>query len=777
MGRLARAFGAGVTLVLSFSAQAAPSCIWFADDKGVFQVSTDTNQISQTISLKDTRQLVMNAQDCGVWVVPNGRVLLQYDGNANLMQRIDLLTQIKKLGNIDQISIDPYDNSLWVSDGTQLGHVSVRGQLLVLIKAAQPIKQIAVALDESVWALSDQSLLHYDSQGKLLGVFDIGGMIAKPQFHAIDSLGGLLWLAGERVLAQLNSNQQTHANLVIATRHKVQALALNPLTGILWVALESQLLAYGSDGSLIKTVDLKPFGIKEPDILVFDPISQSLWMQSKHSVSRFDADGNFVVSLSTIGNDDVLAAPAFAVVPKVQIVSPSQNGLTNNPQLPLALAFSALCNDEPCNFANSYFKSYSLSATLNAQDISAGFVFDTNTAHSTFVPPVRLPEGQNTLSASVKDSFGHMSDTVTSAFTIDTIPPHFVNVTPADGNFLTTPQIQIQGTVDDPTARVVLQGVGPSTTSPSFSFSVNLNSGLNTFNLSAIDPAGNVTSQILNLTFSETVSLNVTALAGGATISNDSVTVRGTFQGPPNIGITVNGVVATVSGNTFIAASVPLQLGPNTLTVNAITPQGNTAIQTINVTSSGPAPIKVSASPQTGIAPLQVNFSVTNSTTNTITQITADFDGSGVSFSTTNPSQPIAFSYNQPGTYQATFNITDASGVTTTQQLTIVAQDVAQLDQVLKTAWNGFTAALASRNTAQVQQYLNSQAQAKYGPIFSALQPNLPQIVSSFTTPQLTNISNTLGEYVVGRTIDGVNHIFFIYFLRDIDGVWRIDSM
>ncbi len=45
------------------------------------------------------------------------------------------------------------------------------------------------------------------------------------------------------------------------------------------------------------------------------------------------------------------------------------------------------------------------------------------------------------------------------------------------------------------------------------------------------------------------------------------------------------------------------------------------------------------------------------------------------------------------------------------------------------------------------------------------------------TAPQLANVSNELGEYVIGRTINGVKQIFFIYFLRDIDGVWRLDSM
>jgi hypothetical protein len=42
MGRLARALSAGFTLVFSISAQAAPSCIWFAGKGDIFQIVAGT---------------------------------------------------------------------------------------------------------------------------------------------------------------------------------------------------------------------------------------------------------------------------------------------------------------------------------------------------------------------------------------------------------------------------------------------------------------------------------------------------------------------------------------------------------------------------------------------------------------------------------------------------------------------------------------------------------------------------------------------------------------
>lgn len=54
---------------------------------------------------------------------------------------------------------------------------------------------------------------------------------------------------------------------------------------------------------------------------------------------------------------------------------------------------------------------------------------------------------------------------------------------------------------------------------------------------------------------------------------------------------------------------------------------------------------------------------------------------------------------------------------------------------------------------------------------------NMVAIVGSYSAPQLASVSNDIGEYVVNRTINGVNQVFFIYFLRDTDGVWRLDTM
>ena len=96
---------------------------------------------------------------------------------------------------------------------------------------------------------------------------------------------------------------------------------------------------------------------------------------------------------------------------------------------------------------------------------------------------------------------------------------------------------------------------------------------------------------------------------------------------------------------------------------------------------------------------------------------------------------------------------------------------------MLRAVWGGFTTALASRDTAQALQYFNFQGQTKYGSVLTTLLPQMPSIAASFSPLQSMTLGVGIGEYAVNRLVDGVNQIFLIYFVRGVDGVWRLDSM
>ncbi|WP_306532630.1 hypothetical protein [Geobacter sp.] len=273
------------------------------------------------------------------------------------------------------------------------------------------------------------------------------------------------------------------------------------------------------------------------------------------------------------------------------------------------------------------------------------------------------------------------------------------------------------------------------------------------------------------------VSVFIATPLSGTVMNGDSVIVSGTFLGPPNVGITVNGQIAGIQGNTFYA-TVPLELGSNTLTATATAPNGKTAMDTVTVDSSGVAPVKVQPTPTRGIAPLHVNFKLTINTARPLQSISVDYDGDGTyDFTTADIKGPFAFTYNSPGAFQAVFDIVDDQGSHHVAKAQVVANDAVKMDAMLISVWNGMHSALLANEQAKALQYIGEYSKNKYGRVFQQLSEDMPIILNTFSPLQRMSISGNIGEYAVNRTIDGVNRIFLIYFVQDTDGVWRIASM
>jgi PKD repeat protein len=763
------------------SADAATHCIWFADSNAIYQVDTDTNQIVQTVAVKDVQSLAMNGSDCSVTALMK-KQLARFDGNGMLLQTIDLQSLNKGLGDVQQLVIDPFDNSVWLHDEKTVVHLNANGQFTGSFITPSAIRSTVLAMDESIWMLGNKQLSHYSAKGALLASQDLKKLIdPEPKLLAIDSVGGLLWFAGEKQLVQINLNQTGQATLNINLPSVATSLTLNPLTGELWVATTDRLQSYGRDGTLHNTADLKTSHVNSASQLAFDPVTQTLWVLSDHAINRLSGQGQLLMGLPTQDNGTALVVPAFTVIPALSLKHPAPNGFTNNALTTITYGFYALCNNQSCAFAPSYFSSYNLSATLNKQSITP-FVFDGTIGQSGYTPMTRLPEGLNALSAQTTDRFGHASKMANDVFTVDTIPPKFLSISPADGSVVTTSNILLQGVVDDPIAIVVLQGAGMAMNNTvvgatlKFSMPVVLAQGLNTFVLSAIDKAGNTTTVALRITYNP-VSFTVTNPANGATVGDNTILVTGTFMAPNNTGITVNGVVATQIGNQYFA-QVPLQPGVNILAVIATTATGVTVTQTINVVSSGVSPMQVSASAVNGIAPLTVNFIIQNNTTNTIANIDADFNGDGVSDLTTfDPAVPLQFTYTKPGTYIVHIGITDSAGNTTTSTQAIVVQSVTSIDNMLRGIYVGMLDNLKNGNVDGALTAVTAGVYEKYKAVFNTLKPKLPFIVDQLGTIQDGTIGNKMAEYVIMRNTSSGPQGFLMYFILGEDGVWRIDAM
>lgn len=73
---------------------------------------------------------------------------------------------------------------------------------------------------------------------------------------------------------------------------------------------------------------------------------------------------------------------------------------------------------------------------------------------------------------------------------------------------------------------------------------------------------------------------------------------------------------------------------------------------------------------------------------------------------------------------------------------------------------------------------MSGTGQTQYEPVFTALgAATLATAVATWGAPQTGALADTVAEYTIRRVVGGVKRVYFVYFMRDANGIWRIDSM
>ncbi|HTR59852.1 MAG TPA: Ig-like domain-containing protein [Casimicrobiaceae bacterium] len=320
--------------------------------------------------------------------------------------------------------------------------------------------------------------------------------------------------------------------------------------------------------------------------------------------------------------------------------------------------------------------------------------------------------------------------------------------------------------------------LGASTSAPYAFAWTNVAAGLYSLTARAVDDHGAVTTSSAVSVTVQPLALNVTAPADGASVASDFVLVKGTLQAPPNSGVSVDGAVAASDGTNFFVGNIPLSPGANVITIALTTAEGQSVTQTRTVTSTATSPYQITADVDASFAPATVVLSASRRLERKIVGASL----SGLGGATADPSafdgQTIAkLTFSTPGRYDPVVTLTDDSGATYTQSVAILVLDEASLGALVKSVWTGFVAALTAGDKAAALRRVSSAMHFKYGPVLDVLAPHLPQIVATWSVPVTGALADDLGELVVGRTWQGKDRAFFIYVMREKDGVWRIMGM
>lgn len=340
------------------------------------------------------------------------------------------------------------------------------------------------------------------------------------------------------------------------------------------------------------------------------------------------------------------------------------------------------------------------SVTINGVTAS---VSTTSSASTTFTATLTLIEGANTLVVTAVDRAGNSTSSTVTA-TLDTVAPQLTVIGPADGALLNNGQITFGGAATEPVVSVLVNGIAAQVgTSGGYTLPITLAEGSNTLTVTAIDRAGNSSTN--------TITVNLDSIAPAAPLLNAQVTptriaistVAGQAEANSTVtlfnnGVTVGTLKADAAGS-FSVADVTLTEGTNIFTAQAADAAGNTSPPTapLSLVLDTKAPVITVTTPQTGALVSAAQVTISGMVDEPLVSLTVNGASTPLSAGS---SDPLTFEYVlalTAGENSALITATDLAGNVATTTVTI-QRDSTPPKVVIVTPLNGLLT-----NTSQIQ--------------------------------------------------------------------------
>lgn len=795
--------------------------VWIAVDRQLRSVDFDGNPVSATaVDVPAGNPVLLQVDPRGerVWLAMQSQLHL-FDGRGGLLR------QVRLAHPVTGIAVDRARSRLWLASKGSIDSYDAEGQALGGIDTGGARLVRALDYDTSLdqfWVVADDSLRRYSPEG-VLQWSTRSSWWPQVSLIAADQEGGL-WASDSRQLVRIASDGSVAFGLEPAVGAVVVSLAVDTRDHSVWVAGQRHVAHYGVDGSVLGVFALEqgggaarvirqialPSGPAAPQLEITAPATgsflngnrptfelayrgddldtgsiaflvnaaplpvsctASLDTASCRPVSPL-ADGPHDITATIANRAGIVSEPALVriqvdtVAPVVTVAEPRDGLLTNQASVRFAGSTSEACT-------------LTLNGTgLALQDLrfSAG--------------PLPLAEGSNAFELRAVDAAGNVG-VRQLAVTLDTVPP----AAPVAGRIeadAAAGQVTVTGgpgsVEPGATITVVNLRTGERVTvaaNPDGSFAATLagESG-DTLQIFATDGATNqgAATQVeaVGGPFSGPIELSGIAPANGATVNGDFVLVSLDLKAPPNTGVTINDFVAAATPGAVGAryhAYVPLQLGPNTLSIAAHGQDGRVVTRSLTLTSAGPHPYRIVANRSAGVAPLDVELEILDVGGRGILQVQIDFNNDGVVDHVGDGRSSITTTYTGIGLRQARVVVFDNTGRGHVQMHPTILLSPALIDADIEAVWAGMNEALVSGEKEAALQFLSGGGRDQYGPIFETLLPRMPEIVASYSPLRRSLAGGSYSEYGVNRMIDGTNRLFLIGFVTNENGQWVVDSM
>lgn len=522
--------------------------LWVAESDGILKLATSNGEILFEIGDADEVQTLAIDETRGVLWSYGRNELRQFAFDGTLTGQYDIGCERPRWrrepgrgeyrhwdrdreqhrcrearGETAVMVVDPNDGALWLSRGHRLQHYDADAALVAETVAQRPITALSLSpLSSRVWLSDGRALYRVVESGTELELHQLlqerGGIKA----IAYDDYLQELWLASKNALIRIDEDaveqfRQRYRHIEhLAPDHR----------GVLWAVSHGSVIKL--DGTGLLQLETRPFhdfrhggGITT---LVADKADGSVWLTNRAQIFHLDPEGQVLHEINgerTRGRHPGRQIRDVAIyhdttAPTVEITLPLEGSYLNTQQPAIEISYS----DEGMGVDGE-----TLQLFVNESEVDA--TCDTTDEGAQCSLTVPLEDGGTVLAAQVEDYAGNVSEKAEVTFSVDTIPPTITLVSPED-NFITNQSpVEVSGAVSE-TAAVTMNGTPLDLTlNKTFSRSVELTEGENSFTISATDLAGNSASR--------TVTGILDTIAPDAA-NSDLITV------------TIDGDVATITG-------------------------------------------------------------------------------------------------------------------------------------------------------------------------------------------------------------------------------------
>jgi len=592
--------------VLSFTSGSTPvpqtGSLYVGEKKNVINISTSDSSHLLEIPTQRLEDIAVDNHRSIIWVGTRKEVI-QYTLEGTEVFRYPLRIRDHPEEDDEEdndegdegervahISLNPADGSLWVGAKDEVIRLSSDGYELLNIRDIGHIEDVSVDIsDGSCWVGLKDKAIKYSPEGAPLISFNMESGNKVQAFAAEPILHGI-WIGSKKGLIKINKDGIEEFRTEELS--DIQDIKIDIRDASAWMVTKKQVYKYNSAGD--KLFYLRPCAEDDDD--EYDKKDKGSNHKDDHKGSKSSHDDDHDDDSKCEGNLVTLAVDSSDstgyVAWKKSILKLSKTGesllwlkgFKQIKALDISLPKLGIDITEPLDGAIVNTPSITVKGTVT--DLAARVIvngLEASVAGNAFqIDNVQLNPGPNTITATAANISGiSVSDSITVTYQ----PPISIRIlSPQDSAIFSTSLVDVTGTVSDSSASVEVNGSPASVIGNTFQIQgLQLNPGINVITATATLSGVSVSDSIV-VTYEPPppLTIDINAPLDGAAFSISRIDVTGSVS-DSSASVTVNGITAAVSGNTFTAAGIPITPGENTITAITADKTGRTASDTVKV--------------------------------------------------------------------------------------------------------------------------------------------------------------------------------------------------